>query len=65
MSYIYTADETRTEYDTLEDLAIRIKSDFPRMQWAMLEQIKGYLWDLSPGDLFEHHDLGISVYARC
>lgn len=65
MSYIYTADETRTEYDTLGDLALRINADFPHMRRAMLEQIKEYLWDLSPGDLFEHHDLGISVYARC
>lgn len=65
MSYIYSVDTTRTEYDTLGDLALRIKADFPHMRRAMLEQIKEYLWDLSPGDLFEHRDLGISVYARC
>lgn len=65
MSYIYSVDMTRTEYETLGDLALRIKADFPHMRRATLEQIKEYLWDLSPGDLFEHRDLGISVYARC
>lgn len=65
MSYIYTADETRTEYDTLGDLALRIGMDFPQLKRAALENIKEYLWNLSPGDIFEHKDLGISVYARC
>lgn len=65
MSYIYSVDTTRTEYETLGDLALRIGADFPRLKRAALESIKEYLWNLSPGDFFEHKDLGISVYARC
>lgn len=65
MSYIYSVDMTRTEYETLGDLALRIGADFPRLKRAALEDIKEYLWGLSPGDIFEHKDLGISVYARC
>ena len=65
MSYIYSVDTTRTEYETLGDLALRIGADFPRLERAALEDIKEYLWGLSPGDFFEHKDLGISVYARC
>lgn len=64
MSYIYSAGEACTEYDALSDLALRIKADFPRLRNSTLELIKEILWDLSPGDLFEHTDLGISVYAR-
>lgn len=65
MSYIYSVDMTRTEYETLGDLALRIGTDFPQLKRAALEDIKEYLWNLSPGDFFEHKDLGISVYARC
>lgn len=65
MSYIYSVDTTRTEYETLGDLALRIGADFPRLKRAALEDIKEYLWDMSPGDYIEHKDLGISVYARC
>ena len=65
MSYIYSVDTTRTEYEALGDLALRIGADFPRLKRSVLEDIKGYLWNMSPGDYIEHKDLGFSVRARC
>lgn len=65
MSYIYSVDTTRTEYEALGDLALRIGADFPWLKRAALEDIKEYLWDMSPGDYIEHKDLGFSVCARC
>ena len=34
MSYIYSVDTTRTEYETLGDLALRIGTDFPQLKRA-------------------------------